>query len=347
MSKALAAVRREIEEGRIAPVYVVIGEEEWSRQKFIAALKKALVDPSMADFNFDQLSATAISGVDVIDRAEQLPMMADKRVVLVEDCVRWLQKDLEAITGYFDRINDKTCLVLLFETADRRRKIFQSKSKQVRFLEFPRPKRWELEGYIRELAGDMGLRLSADAALKVADLAGDDLALVHRELEKLGLFKLGSDRIDGDDVDRLMGRTRHVTRWELNEFIGKRDLHGALVKMHAILESGEDPISMLSTLNLCLKQLFVTKALLIHGVKDTGKIAQALGVPPRIAENLIRQQRAYSDCELRRSFKLLRDTDFRLKSSGMSRGLILDNFVCQVLSAGPLSPPRERRRTTR
>jgi len=342
MSRAFNEIAREIEGGKIEPVYLVVGDEAWSRGRFLELLKKTLVDPDMAEFNFDLMQATAVSGVQATDQASQMPMMADRRLVIVEECEKWKVKDLDAVTKYLEDPSGQACLVLLFTSADKRRKLFSRKSK-ARVIEFVRPKPWELEGTIRELAREMKLQLEDEAIMLVADLAGDDLAKVWRELDKLSLFKMDGAKITAGDVEALMGRTRHVTRWELNDFIGKRDLAGALIKMHAILGSGEDAIGLLSTVNMHIRRLFAVKALMRKGIKDRNQIGGVVGVPPRIAGNLIEQQRAFSDWELRKAFTLMRETDLRLKSAAMNKNLLLDHLLSRIIARGPMSPPQKRR----
>ncbi len=344
MSKAWKSVARELEAGRVAPVYLAVGDEEWGRKKFLDLLKKTVVDPSMADFNFDQLHANEIKAVEVLDKAGQLPMMADRRLIFVEGCEAWKKTDLDAVTLYYDHVNEKTVLVLQFQAADQRKKIFRAKSPMVRRLDFLKPKRWELNDYIGDLVADMNLRMNREAVALIAEMVGDDLTKVHQELDKLSLYKMGSNEILAEDVAKLMGRTRHVTRWELNDFIGKRDLNGTLVKLNDILDSGEEPIGLLSAVNMYLKQLLVTKALMLKGIRDRGTVGRALGVPPRIAENLMAQQKSYSGPELRRAFKLMKETDHRLKSSRMNRRLLLDHLLTQILIPSPLSPPKRKGR---
>lgn len=339
MSKVLRGALADIKAGKLAPVVIMTGDEDWAKSKVLTAIKKAVIDPGMADFNFDQFRADEISGTDVIDKAGQLPMMADRRLVVVEHGELWKAADLKAVTAYLGDINEKTCLVMLFASADRRRKLFQHKSPNVRYLDFPRPRRWELNDYIATLANDLKIKLNRDAVALVAELAGDDIARVHSELEKLQLFKLDGGQITVEDVEQLMGRTRQVTRWELGEFLGKRDLGGALMKVHAILDSGEEPISLLSAVSMCFKQLFVVKAVMMKGIRDQRKIGQVLGVPPRIAGDLIHQQKNYSDWELRQAFDLLRKADFRLKSAGMNRALILDDLIAEILLPSRYAPP--------
>ncbi len=343
MSKEWKGAIRDVSNGKIAGLYLLVGEEEWSRKKFLTHLKNTLVDESMVDFNYDLFSAESVKAVAVVDKARVLPMMADHRLIVVENCDQWKAKDFAALVAYCDDLNTQTSLVLTVKSAGNR-KLFKIKKPGILRINFEKPKRWELNGYIGELAADMKLRIEPEAIAVVAEMAGDDLAKVHQELEKLSLYKLGSNVITAADAELLMGRTRQVTRWELNDFIGKRDMGATLVKMHDIFDSGEEPIGLLSTINMFLKQLMTVKALMTRGMNDRGEIARALGLPPRIAEGLINQQKNYSAYELRRAFKLMKETDFRLKSAGMNRRLILDQLITQVMHRSAYSPPSGGRR---
>ena len=344
MVKALQSVKRDIAAGKIAAIYVVAGNETWSIQQFLEVLTKAVVDPEMADFNADHFSAADISAVQVLDKAGTMPMMADRRLVIVDGCEKWKKRDQDAVTKALDNPNEQTCLVLIFEKADRRKKLFSKRSPQVVQLLFPKPRPWELPDTIKALCREMKLQLTEEAVHMVAELAGDDLATVHRELDKLSVYKLGSKNITAEDVETLMGRTRRVTRWELNDFLGNRDLHGALVKVGDILAGGEEPIGLLSAINLFFRQLFIAKAAMMKGVKNPSQMGGILGVPPKIASHIMTQQQAFSEPELRRAFRLMKETDFRLKSVAMKRDLLIDHLVSSILIRGSLSPPQRRKR---
>ena len=330
-------VEKRLAQGQFDPVYLLVGEETFGKNNFKQHLKKALIDPSMTDFNFDHLHASDVGGVAAMDRAGVLPMMADHRVVMVEACDKWKKKDLDAVTKYVAEPNSQTCLVLDFPSADRRRKLFQGKKPGVTLLDFPRPKAWELDRYVGQIASDMGLKMDREAVALVAEMAGDDLARVHRELDKLSLYKLETGQVTSEDVSQLLGRTRLVTRWELNDQLGRRDLAGALLKSRAIMDSGEDPISLLSTIHHFFRQLFLVKTLVQKGLRDHYKLGSVLRVPPKIAEKLIAQQRNYHIREMRVAMKNISETDSKLKGSGMNRRLILDHLIVQILAKAPKS----------
>lgn len=336
-------LQKELEAGKIANNYVLRGDEFWGKERFIEALRKTVVDPGMEDFNFDQLSASDIRGIQVADKAAMLPMMTDRRLIVITDCVKWGEKDINAISAYLKQPNESTILVLDAEGVDKRRKLFQHK-KTTEYLEFLRPKPWELERYIQDIVRERGLKLVGDAVALVAEMVGDDIAKVHSELDKLALYKLGTNEITPDDVAALMGRTRAVTRYELNDFIGNRDLSGALMRINDITTSGETAIALLSSIGIYLRQLYQVKLVVSKGMNDRSQVGQMMGLPPNIAAKLISKQRSYSNAELRRALELLAQADYRLRSSRLSARLILDELICSILQPGPLSPPSFQKR---
>ena len=337
-------VLRNIQAGRVAPVYLAVGEETWGKEKLVKLLKQKLVDPSMIDFNFDQFYASEAPGLGVMDKARVLPMMAEYRLIIVDACESWKEKDLKAVSKYFENINPQCCLVLQFLTADRRKKIFRMNVPGLELIEFLKPKPWELNGYIQELAREHSLNLAAGAVDAIAEMAGDDLAKIHSELEKLSLYKLGSSNISADDVAALLGRTRAASIWELKEFMASRDLKKVLLKAQHIIDSGEHPISLLSVVNSFIKQMYTAKALLKRGVSNPQQIGQALRVPPKIASGLVNQQNSFSEVELREAFRLMRETDYMFKSAAMNPKLVMDWLLCRILAPNEFSPPKMRRR---
>lgn len=347
MNKELKATLAKIEQGQIASTYVIVGEDSWSRDKLIKELKLKLIDPSMADFNFEHLNAAENKGVAVVDKAGMMPMMAGKRMLVVDACDKWGANDQKALAEYLKDPVDSCCLVLCFESSDRRRKIFQSKHPAVLYLSFKQPRPWELPDYIRGLSAEKGLKPTPGAVAMIAEMAGEDLTRVFGELEKLSIYKMGEPKVDEDDVAALLGKTRHVTRWELGDFIGKRDLAGALRKAHEIMDGGEDPMSLLSVVNNQMKKLFAVKVIMTKGIRDKFQVAEAIGLPPKIAGDLMKAQSSYTMVELRAAFNLMRETDYRIKSVAMDRKLLIDHLLSQIIQPGDWSPPKFRSKVAR
>ena len=79
MNKIYMDAVRDLSAGKISPVYILLGEEDYMRGKFLDLLRKTVVDPGMEDFNYEHYQAGEISGAAAADKASSLPVMADWR----------------------------------------------------------------------------------------------------------------------------------------------------------------------------------------------------------------------------------------------------------------------------
>ncbi len=330
-----------IAKGNIESIYVLSGDESYARRRILSAITAAVVEPSMADFNFERLSGLSLTGNQVVDAAGTMPMMAERRLVLVEETEKWKTADWLALKNYAKEPSTTTCLVV--DTAKGRLKPWMNSSKIVKVVKLTRPRPWELPEFIDGLAKEQGLKLSRDAGRLLAEFAGDELEKIVRDLEVLGLYKGDGSRIEEEDVAAVLGRTRTVTQWELNQFVGSRDLGRALTKMDDILSSGHDPIAVLSVLINHMRQLWMVKTFVTRGVRSKQELAQAIGLPAKIAGDLMDQQRLFSNVELRNALAVLHETDLALKSARLRRDLILARAITQIVEPSIYTPPSRTR----
>ncbi|MCB1044167.1 MAG: DNA polymerase III subunit delta [Acidobacteria bacterium] len=334
---SISAVLARIQKNDLHPVYVISGDEPWSKRRLLQTLKSTVVDESMADFNLEQVSGTEVHGVAVVDAAGMLPMMADRRLVIVEAADKWKSPDWEALKQYVQSPADTACVVIDLGTG--RLKPWMNASKNVSVVKIARPKPWELADYVAQLARELGLKLDRDAVTLMAEYAGDELEKIVRDLEVLALYKGDDPKITGEDVAALLGRTRNVTQWELNQLVGTRSLGEALVKVGDILASGHDAIALMAVVINHMRQLWQVKALITSGMRDRNAIAQAVGLPPKIAGDLMSQQARFSNVELRQAFSVLSACDLQLKSARIRPDVILDRALAMIMARGPFAPP--------
>ena len=71
----------DVAKGKIAPCYVFEGTEEYIKRSALAALRKKLLPAGLEDMNEARLNDPDANAL--IAAAETLPLMADKRLVLV------------------------------------------------------------------------------------------------------------------------------------------------------------------------------------------------------------------------------------------------------------------------
>ena len=74
----------EVSKGHIASCYVLEGPEEYIKRSALEALRKRLLPAGLEDMNETRLLDPDANSL--IAAAETLPFMADKRLVVVQEC---------------------------------------------------------------------------------------------------------------------------------------------------------------------------------------------------------------------------------------------------------------------
>jgi len=78
-------LRQDIDKGRLRPVYFLYGPEEYLKEQAVQGVLGKLVTPDLKEFNLDVLYGDETDAASIIDRVASLPMMTERRVVLVRN----------------------------------------------------------------------------------------------------------------------------------------------------------------------------------------------------------------------------------------------------------------------
>ncbi len=82
-SSSVPNILKEVQSGKIYPVYLLCGEEDFLIENTLKGMLDALLDPSTRDFNVDFLEGITVSMRDILSAVEIYPVMSDWRVVVV------------------------------------------------------------------------------------------------------------------------------------------------------------------------------------------------------------------------------------------------------------------------
>jgi DNA polymerase-3 subunit delta len=346
-----AGLSRELAAGKIAPVYVVSGTDEFVRELALREIESAVVDPSpgeLIEFNqerFDgQLSSTTAAAV--ILSANQLPLLgasAGRRLVLVRRARRLVEPsrrggegegetapaEVQALVDYIKDPAPRTVLVLEMEAPpDARRKAWKEIDRAAVVVECNPLKEWEVPEWIGRQAKKLDLRLGNEEIRYLAAEFGADQRRLSTELEKIAIYAAGA-RIGMDELAELLGRGKAQHVFKFVDAVAGREPGRALKQLNRLLDEGEPPFPILALLDRRVGQLLMAKEMGGRG-KRGGQLAAALQVPPRAADELARHAEGFEERELLAGVRALAETDRALKSTGLPARLLLERLVIQL-----------------
>src|SRR5207244_2584245 len=138
-----------------------------------------------------------------IATAEQLPMMASRRVVRITDFAKLSEDDEEMLLRYVARPAESTALIFVAEDLDKRRKLNKTLMERCAAFEFNHPKEAELKIWLRSYVRSLKAELDEQAMQRIVELVGNDVRILSNELSKLATAALPGARITIDLVDAL------------------------------------------------------------------------------------------------------------------------------------------------
>jgi DNA polymerase-3 subunit delta len=247
--------RTEIEAGKFRPVYVLHGEETFLRDnaaKFI--VREAFTEKDFRDFNDDSFSLTTPENISVaLAAANQLPMMASRRIVRITD-VRvatsaikdTLKEDAEdELKAYLLDPNPSTILVLIADELNGNRKLGKLLKSHEASVEFRFPDNTDTRKLAEGVFKRAGVSVDPLAMNRLIDLVGFDARRITTESEKLATAALPSRTIDRNLVDSLVRNSREVSSFDFARDLISRRRTEAVTALEKALSDGEEPLALL------------------------------------------------------------------------------------------------------
>jgi DNA polymerase-3 subunit delta len=319
-----------------AAVYVLSSDEPLLVNRAIAALRDASVEPAVRAFNYDVIEGKGATAARVLAAAQTMPMMARRRMVLLREAPAMAAAELALLAPYLDSPNPTTVLVVTATKIDRRIKFYAVAKKKKCLHELSAPRR--VGGWIRDELGARGIKMSADAQRRLADVVGNDLARLSLSIDQLALYA-GDRAVQVDDVDDLVAQTRERTVFELTDAIGAGDAARAYAAVAALCDQRQSTIGVVMMMARHMRQLALCKQVLAD-TTSTSEIARRVGVPPFVADKLADQARRYSGRSLAKAIGKLSEADRTLKGHiqtvrtlgrGLGERVVLDRLVRDLI----------------
>lgn len=286
------AVRKQIEQGKPDPVYLIIGDDEVQMNDLANGLGE-LVEEDLRAFCLQRMHATdkGVTASTIAQAAQTLPMLGDRRVVIVLHAERILKpkrkgkaaeavdaddddgeppSDLEALENYLKNSEPRNTLVLVAADADRQRKVYKALQKHASIVECyglkgSRDARVDLrqvartaEAIVKQTVIAGGRQIDAAASRLVAERAGTDITRLRADLDRVLLYTAGKPKITLDDVRDVVSSETAQDDWAVTNAITQGNTAEALRLLGLALEGGGVSYQILGQLGWFVRERLVT-----------------------------------------------------------------------------------------
>jgi DNA polymerase III subunit delta len=337
------------ERGDLLPVWLLAGEERLLRDQALAAITKAALAGGLAELNLDKFSAGETPIDKILSATRTVPMMAKKRVVMVRGLERWdnasaggggsdagEEEDIKALPP-LDRLAeyakapiDTTCVILVAQKLDGRRKLVALAKKAGFLVDCATVDNRQLPGWIKARAQAKGHSIEPEICQLIAEIAGPDLSYLDDVLERLSLY-VGKDSAIGENaVATCVTRVRLADTWKLVDAASTKDLGKVLALFADVYDPRDRGLPLIGAIAWSLRQLLKLESALREGA-SIDEAARRAGIYPAFrARDHAKKLKAFRPRELERWLVIVQETDVALKSSRRSADAILEEMFTRL-----------------
>jgi DNA polymerase-3 subunit delta len=282
----VSSVRAQIAQRKPDPLYLIVGDDEAEMARLAGELSR-LVEDDLRAFNVERLYAgdKGITPASIVESARILPMMADRRVVVVLRAERILKPrrrgkgeddagegaddapaDTDVLDAYAKSPLPETTLVFVAADVDRTRRLYKTLQKTATIVEC-----WGLKGgrevrvdlrqaarqaeqLVKQAAASAGQPIEPAAARLVAERAGTDIARLRGDVERLLLYAAGRPGITLDDARQVVSAETAQDDWAVTNAISRGDTAEALRQVALSLDAGGVPYMILGQLGWFVRE---------------------------------------------------------------------------------------------
>jgi len=331
--------------GQSVPAIALVGTDSYLRQMCRGKVIEACVPEGARAWGVSQLSARGDGWDEILGRAQTLPMLAPRQVIVVEEAesVEKLGDEsrdeiLKALEKYLLAPAPLTVLLLEAAALDRRQKFYKLLQDKALVVELTIGAA-SAPALAQQMAKDLGAEIGREAATLLADIVSHEPARIHIELEKLAAYALGRP-ITPADVEALVVAARKNTVWQLADMLAGRKRDAAFAFLDNLLREGEQPAGIVGALGWMYRKLIEARELPAH--TSGFQAARQLSMRPESAEAAVRQAHRIPKKELLAGLAALAEADSQLKSSQPNPRALIEFLIARLTSPAPSPVARSR-----
>ncbi len=309
---------------------LLYGEEAYLIEQTVKRVRAAVIGAEKDDFNDHRFGGKQSTAESVLDAAHTYPVFAPRKLVTVHGFDQMSAHEQDKLTSYLNQPSPETCLLLVAEKIDSRRKFFQEFKKKGVVFKFDPLKDAEIPDFARRGLQRRGVRISRDALELLCSLLNSNLHEVEAELDKLVLYVGERQQISITDVEAIVSRGRTESVFELGTAIGLGNMARALTLVRRFAAASEPPLLVLNLITGHYRLLWKIRSLQSRNAPVTD-IVKSVGRPPFVVKRLVEQGKRFSRRDFINAYQLFVETDLAIKSSGGDPEALLERMVMRLI----------------
>ena len=329
---------KSVKAGQYQSVYLFTGPEEHNKREALEALRRALLPAGL-----EQLNEAVLDGADaqtIIDSAETLPVMCDRRIVVVRDWAplttgksRNEEAEAERMLKWLENPPETCCLVFyMVLELNGKKKLASALKKLDGYVEFEYLSGPTLSKWCAQQLKPLGKKIRQDAIDEMTLMAGNDLTRLSGELNKLAAYVGDAPEIGVSDVRAVVTPSPEYSVFMILDHLLAGRLAEATQVVNSVLLTEPSPMRIIYLIGSQLRLDAHMKYALESG-GNLPEVQKALGVSSGRAWHIKKQIASVKAEVLQALYLACVDTEYAIKSGSVQDRAALNALLMKISQA--------------
>lgn len=324
-------LEKQLKQNNICSCYLFYGTEQYLKMKYINLLKKVLLEESMETMNFNIFEGNKQDVATILDSAETLPFLSDKRFLVVKESGLFQtgrKNDTEKVANYIKMIPDTTCVLFVENDVDKRGKLYKAVSKYGYIAEMNGLSEKELLYWIIRECKKNKFKIETKIASYLLYIVGSDMIQLETEIRKLGSFLPEDAQVTSYDIDIVCTKSLETKIFDLINSMINGKSEEAVTIYHNLLLMKESPLMVLAMIIRQFRMILQCKVLL-EQKQSKSEIAYKMKIRDFMVREYSKQAEYFRTEELRQALNYCLQTDVNIKTGKINSELALELLILQ------------------
>lgn len=307
-------------------IYVFLGNEINIIKRKIDSLIDELKINNIIKYDYDSVSVD-----DVLNEINYVDLFNEKKLLIVSNFTFKKMKDKEekALSNYINHMNDNVIILkCIDEKLDSKKSIIKLLNEKCKVIELVKMDYKTLHEYVTKIFSDNKKKITYNQIKNILSLCENDTDSVLNEVNKLLLYKLDSDTITDEDIEKVISKNSEKEMFRLNDAVMNHNIPNMLESTKTLVSSGVDEVVIIDYLSKQFRTLYQIKIM----SKDTGAqtITSRLSINPFVFKKMLDVVGKFSEEKLLNIIYKLSDADISIKVEGLDKSKVLENFYLSI-----------------
>ena len=333
-------LRKQLQKREFAPVYLLFGAETYLRDLAAKTITELILkESSLREFNETVFSLNSENLQYALAAAEQLPMMASRRVVQItgvkisansnKDNLKEESEDL--LLSYLKRPAESSVVLFVADELDKRRKMAKLLIENSVAVEFSELNNFDLLKWANDKLKEFGVSADQRTLDYLISLTGSNISRLTNELEKLSTAVLPDKIITVELIDSLVPNSKELSNFDLTDSLIAKNKSKTFQILKKILDDGAEPLMLLGLIANNFRRISLAKELMASGA-GTKEVFRLIKMPPSKHDNFLVTARRIEKQKLSKIMKRISEVDLAIKTSKGTPQMQIEMLVGEILS---------------